>query len=579
MINITNSSLAAHAQSSGNDILFTASDGTTVLSYEREAYTNGTGALVAWVNVPLVSHTADTVLYMYYGNSSASDQQNKTAVWDSNYQGVWHLNQTPTGTAGDIADSTSLANNGTSQTIAAGAQVAGKIDGSLTLDGTSDYISTATAFTPATTSSETVQAWVKTTYAAGTKVVGLEINQTGTGSATADRQIYVDTGGYARFGTWNTTPGNANIAVSTSKVNDGNWHYLVGVRDNSTSTVYLYVDGVLQPTTPSSGGQTYTGYWRIGSYHITGGAGQWTNGASGYFNGSVDEVRVSQIARSADWIATEYNNENSPPTFYSLGAATPVSLGNNTQFTQSPAFGESFTMPSGGAVSVRSYASVPSGTLSANPGITATLSFATTTFASLGNPIATLTGGGSETISAVAGATTNFSRSTSVTNWTNSYNSGATGANRILMVGISYLNKTNGLEISSVTYNALPLTQVGTATNFMNGRIYIFSLLNPPTGANDLVVNWTAAQTNGAVVGAVTYAGVEQATPTGFVSATNRSTTPSVTVASGTGQLVFGVVDGGSTSTYTTTGTELWSALAYSAAPLAPDNPRRGQPA
>ena len=193
------------------------------------------------------------------------------------------------------------------------------------------------------------------------------------------------------------------------------------------------------------------------------------------------------------------------------------------------------------------------------------MSFATTTFASLGNPIATLTGGGSETISAVTGATTNFSRSTSVTNWTNSYNSGATGANRILMVGISYLNKTNGLEISSVTYNALPLTQVGTATNFMNGRIYIFSLLNPPTGANDLVVNWTAAQTNGAVVGAVTYAGVEQATPTGFVSATNRSTTPSVTVASGTGQFGFGVVDGGSTSTYTTTGTELWSALAYSA--------------
>ena len=74
-----------------------------------------------------------------------------------------------------------------------------------------------------------------------------------------------------------------------------------------------------------------------------------------------------EIARGADWIATEYNNENSPSTFYTLGAATPVSLGNNTQFTQSPAFGESFTMPSGGAVSVRSYASVPSGTLSAIP--------------------------------------------------------------------------------------------------------------------------------------------------------------------------------------------------------------------
>ena len=166
-------------------------------------------------------------------------------------------------------------------------------------------------------------------------------------------------------------------------------------------------------------------------------------GLDGYFAGSVDEVRVSQIARSADWIATEYNNEYSPSTFYSLGAATPVSLGNNTQFTQSPAFAESFTMPSGGAVSVLGYASVPSGTLSANPAITANLSYGTTTFATLTSPTATLLGGGSETISAVTGSTTNFSTGTSVTSWTNSYNSGATGANRILMVGISYRNKTN----------------------------------------------------------------------------------------------------------------------------------------
>ena len=79
----------------------------------------------------------------------------------------------------------------------------------------------------------------------------------------------------ARFGTWNTTGGYADMAVSTSTVNDGNWHSLVGVRDNTASKVYLYVDGVLQATTNSSGGQTYTGWWRIGSYHITQ-TGQWS---------------------------------------------------------------------------------------------------------------------------------------------------------------------------------------------------------------------------------------------------------------------------------------------------------------
>ena len=36
LINMTNASLAAHALASGYDITFTASDGATVLPYERE---------------------------------------------------------------------------------------------------------------------------------------------------------------------------------------------------------------------------------------------------------------------------------------------------------------------------------------------------------------------------------------------------------------------------------------------------------------------------------------------------------------------------------------------------------------
>jgi hypothetical protein len=36
--------------------------------------------------------------------------------------------------------------------------------------------------------------------------------------------------------------------------------------------------------------------------------------------GSLDEVRVSNAVRSADWIATEYNNQSSPATFYTLGS-------------------------------------------------------------------------------------------------------------------------------------------------------------------------------------------------------------------------------------------------------------------
>jgi len=39
-------------------------------------------------------------------------------------------------------------------------------------------------------------------------------------------------------------------------------------------------------------------------------------------DGLLDEASVSTTTRSAGWIATEYNNQNSPATFYSVGSAT-----------------------------------------------------------------------------------------------------------------------------------------------------------------------------------------------------------------------------------------------------------------
>lgn len=43
--------------------------------------------------------------------------------------------------------------------------------------------------------------------------------------------------------------------------------------------------------------------------------------------GQIDEVRISATARSGNWIKTEYNNQNSPGTFYSVGAQEAVPEG------------------------------------------------------------------------------------------------------------------------------------------------------------------------------------------------------------------------------------------------------------
>ena len=38
------------------------------------------------------------------------------------------------------------------------------------------------------------------------------------------------------------------------------------------------------------------------------------------YGGTIDEVRISKIARSSEWISTEYNNQNDPATFCGFGS-------------------------------------------------------------------------------------------------------------------------------------------------------------------------------------------------------------------------------------------------------------------
>ncbi len=108
LIDITDSDLASNAQSDGDDILFTASDGVTKLPHEIESYDSSTGHLVAWVKVPTLYSSDETRIYMYYGNPTASNQENASAVWDSNYVVVQHMEETDV----NFYDSTSYANNG-----------------------------------------------------------------------------------------------------------------------------------------------------------------------------------------------------------------------------------------------------------------------------------------------------------------------------------------------------------------------------------------------------------------------------------------------------------------------------------
>jgi PKD repeat protein len=300
LISFTDSNLSAQAQTSGYDILFTSSDGTTKLSHEIEAYTSGT--LVAWVKVPSLSSAANTTLFMYYGCATASDQQNKNGVWDTGFKGVWHLNQ---GTGVTAVDSTSNANSATP--VDNPAASTGRIGGALTFSYPDRLTIPAAASLDLTTYSNwTMSAWVKPTSYTSLKWPIIYSY----GSYRASMGLTVQQGTDGLIENWIN---DATLRQSTNPVTLNAWNYVTITRTATTTSFYLNgnADGSSGVTTVTTAGQPS-------------GIGSDPNGAfdlTEQYLGLIDEVRLSASstpsgARSGDWIVTEYRNQNSPSTFH-----------------------------------------------------------------------------------------------------------------------------------------------------------------------------------------------------------------------------------------------------------------------
>jgi PKD repeat protein len=136
-----------------------------------------------------------------------------------------------------------------------------------------------------------VEAWVKTTSSG--KIVGFGNAKSGD-SSSYDRHLYVDSSGYANFGVYNN---GTYIARSTSRINDGQWHQLVGTLDSNG--VSLYVDGVrVARNTGTTTAQPFNGYWRVG------GDSAWSGNK--YLPGTIDEVAVYPTSLTLSQIQDHY---------------------------------------------------------------------------------------------------------------------------------------------------------------------------------------------------------------------------------------------------------------------------------
>src|SRR4029077_10889754 len=148
---------------------------------------------------------------------------------------------------------------------------------------------------------------------------------------TTDGNVVLMWGGTSNNGPHMVLPGNNSWRVgfwggadaTGTGVDTTAFHHIVGTFDGSS--LRLYKDGSLlaRPTAASPAASSSPGITIVS--------------LAGFFcwNGEIDEVRISSVTRSADWITAEYNNQNSPGTFITMGnescpSATPTPTGTPT---------------------------------------------------------------------------------------------------------------------------------------------------------------------------------------------------------------------------------------------------------
>jgi PKD repeat protein len=298
LIGYTDTDLRDRALDNGYDIFFTDANGVK-LSHERESFDGNTGALLAWVKIPSLSKPQFTDIYMYYGNPSAADQENKNNVWSNGFKAVWHLKETPGG-SGTIKDSTSNTNHGTD--LNGPVSAAGKIGNAIYFDGINDVIridnsnGNGHSLDFLTGQAFTISTWVTFPNAQNTHIFGkrddsMDQYQLGIGSLP---DVFFRAGGEAGYG---------------STLSSSTWYYYAVVVNSNTPN--LFKNGVQETWHDDTGSRPYTFSHAACDASI---GARWTTEPTTTvnFKGTIDELRVSNVVRSADWLSTEYNNQNNP---------------------------------------------------------------------------------------------------------------------------------------------------------------------------------------------------------------------------------------------------------------------------
>jgi len=266
----------ANAQPDGSDLRFVAEDGKTVLSHHFEKIDPLLNEAFVWVKVPELKPGAQTVIWLYYGNTSgkAGKGEDAKGTYDENTVLVYHF-----GEHGQPAyDATGNGHNAQNAGQAADGAMIGT---GLRLDGHSGVqLPAAPALATMDGGMLTWSAWVK--YAAPQPNAVFFSRQDGgrlfvVGMDNGGPFFQVSSGGAAV-----RSPAGAPLTA-------GSWSHLAVVASGTQVTLYVNGDSYAAASTtlPALSSAALIGG------EAAGGAG---------FKGELDELVIAKVARSASAI-------------------------------------------------------------------------------------------------------------------------------------------------------------------------------------------------------------------------------------------------------------------------------------
>jgi len=294
-------------------IAVTTSDGITQCYVEIERWDTANEQAWLWVNVPTISNTSDTDLYLYYDSDRAENVDyvddtnvgNSANVWESNFKAVLHLNQTPSGQADEIKDSTSYANHGTTEgSMNSTNLVDTEIGKGLEFDDVDDLIriinSTSLSFNK---SSGTCELWINWDNASDgdSQIVMSSSNRFTAGTQDGFEWASQGSGNHF-FYPWGGDGSDYNLGPNpfTNEI----WHHLVVTYLYATKEVKIYVDAINMNFTTENVPTYWTQLANTSDWLWGGNPDRSTR----YFDGFFDEIRIHSEVRSDVWIKASYES-------------------------------------------------------------------------------------------------------------------------------------------------------------------------------------------------------------------------------------------------------------------------------